>query len=49
MAFLDFCGCKYLSDDSVIALTQNYPNLTYLNLVTWFDLFNLDLVHCINR
>eukprot|EP00347_Sterkiella_histriomuscorum_P014091 403362200 len=34
LTFLDFCGCKYLSDDSVIALCKNYPDLTYLNL-TW--------------
>ena len=30
---MDLCGCKYLSDDALIALTKNFPNLTYLNLV----------------
>ena len=34
MEFLDLCGCKYLLDDSVIVMSQNFPNLKYFNL-TW--------------
>lgn len=28
------CGCKNITDDSVISLCQAFPNLTYLSL-TW--------------
>ncbi|TNV77821.1 hypothetical protein FGO68_gene8799 [Halteria grandinella] len=34
LTFLDFCGCKHITDQSVIALTDRYKELTYLNL-TW--------------
>lgn len=32
--YLDLCGCKHLSDDSVVQLCKAFPLLTYLNL-TW--------------
>ena len=32
--FLDLCGCKFLSDDSVIGICANLKQLRYFNL-TW--------------
>ena len=34
VTFLDFCGCKFLQDDSVIAISRNCKSLEYFNL-TW--------------
>jgi len=34
LEFLDLCGCKHISDDSVVELCKSFPKLTYLNL-TW--------------
>ena len=33
LKFLDLCGCKKLTDDNVVQLCKNFPDLTYLNLV----------------
>jgi hypothetical protein len=32
LEFLDLCGCKNLSDDSLVELCKSFPKLTYLNL-----------------
>ena len=34
MQFLDFCGCKNLSDESVVLMSKSFINLKYFNL-TW--------------
>uniref|UniRef100_A0A7S3CJI8 F-box/LRR-repeat protein 15-like leucin rich repeat domain-containing protein n=1 Tax=Strombidium rassoulzadegani TaxID=1082188 RepID=A0A7S3CJI8_9SPIT len=34
LQFLDLCGCKFISDPSLILICQNSPLLEYLNL-TW--------------
>ena len=34
LTFLDLCGVKDILDDSVIAISKSFPNLTYL-VLTW--------------
>ena len=44
LKFLDFCGCKKLTDDNVVELCKNFPELTYLNLVKNKSLISIDMV-----
>jgi hypothetical protein len=45
---LDLCGCKHIKDDSVISLTENFPELTYLNLVRSYNFHNFLKTWCIS-
>ena len=50
LEFLDLCGCKKMTDDSMIAIAKNYPKLTYLNLVKNFNHnFSIVLVYLTDR